>query len=68
MALDIKKIHEIMLKEGLNQSEVASKAKMQTSTLSKILNGKTKKSNMKTIHNIAKGLGVNPKEILKGDD
>lgn len=68
MALDISKIQDIMLKEGLNQSEVANKGKMQTSTLSKILSGKTKKSNIKTIHNIAKGLGVEPKTILKGDD
>ena len=57
-----------MLEKGLNQIEVASKANMQTSTLSKILSGKTQKSNTKTIHNIAKGLGVRPKEILKGDD
>lgn len=68
MALDISKIHEIMLEKGLNQIEVASKANMQTSTLSKILSGKTQKSNTKTIHNIAKGLGVKPTEILKGDE
>ena len=68
MALDINKINEIMLNKGLKQVEVANKANMQTSTLSKILNGKTQKSNYKTIHNIAKGLGVKPTEILKGDE
>lgn len=67
MALNILKIKEIMLKKGMNQTEIAKKSKIQKSTVSKILSGKTKKTNIKTIHNIAKALEVDPIEITKED-
>ena len=65
MALDIYKVQKMMLENGTSQKELAQKCKMQESVLSKILNKKVSKPNIKTIHLLAKGLGVNPTEIIK---
>lgn len=65
MLLDIKKIYRIMLEKGLNQKEVAETGKIATETLSRVLTGKSSKPNIKTVNSIAKGLGVEPIEIVK---
>lgn len=65
MELDIKKINNAMLKKGITQKELAISSKIQEATLSKILNGKVCKPNRKTIHAIAKGLDVEPLDIVK---
>lgn len=68
MSLNILRIQQIMLEKGINQKEIATIGDIQTSTLSKILSGKTKRTNIKTIYKIAKGLDVDPKDIVKGVD
>lgn len=65
MELDIKKINDVMIERGIMQKELAENSKIQEATLSKILNGKVSKPNRKTIHSIAKGLNVNPSDIVK---
>lgn len=67
MLLDIKKIYRIMLEKGLNQKEVALNGKLSTETLSRVLNGKSSKPNIKTVNSIAKGLGVKAIEIVRED-
>jgi transcriptional regulator with XRE-family HTH domain len=65
MALDVYKVQKIMLENGISQKELAKKSEIQESVLSKILNKKVSKPNIKTIHSLAKGLEINPIEIIK---
>ncbi|MDB2150568.1 helix-turn-helix domain-containing protein [Clostridium butyricum] len=65
MELDIKKINDVMLDNGIMQKDLAKNSEIQESTLSKILNGKVSKPNRKTIFSIAKGLNLKPSDIVK---
>lgn len=65
MELDIKKINDVMLDNGIMQKDLAKNSEIQESTLSKILNGKVSKPNRKTICSIAKGLNLKPSDIVK---
>ena len=65
MALNIDKVRELMIKNDLNQSDVACKGNIDKSTLSKILKSENRKVNIKTLNKIARGLNVDPQIIIK---
>lgn len=67
MALDIRKVREIMLSKGISPKELASSSEIDKSTISKILSKDNPKARIKTIHSLAKGLGVEPKTIIRED-
>ena len=64
--LDTDKIRAIMLKKALTIREAANLAPITATTLGKILRGGAK-VNGKTAGRLAAALGVDPKEILKGE-
>lgn len=67
MPINIEKVKELMLENGLNQKDLADKAEMSPCRISEILSGKTSTSRIKTVHSIAKALDVKPKELLLKD-
>ena len=65
--LDADKIRAIMLDKALTIREAAISAPITETTLSKILRGGAK-VNTRTAGRLAAALGVEAREILKGDD
>ena len=65
MATISKNIKRVRAKQGLTQDDLAKKANIKYSTLTKIEGGVVTKPRVKTIQKIAKSLGVPMEELLK---
>ena len=65
MATISENIKRIRAKQGLTQDDLAKKADIKYSTLTKIEGGVVTKPSVQTIQKIAKSLGVPMEEILK---
>ena len=59
------KIKVFRTKQGLTQDDLAKKADIKYSTLTKIEGGVVTKPSVQTIQKIAKSLGVSMEELLK---
>ncbi|NMF06298.1 helix-turn-helix domain-containing protein [Clostridium beijerinckii] len=69
MAIDRDKLKELVIKNQMTYSDLADKAKISKSQISKILNGdESSKVRTDTIGKLASALGVDYKEILKGKE
>ncbi|AIY80163.1 helix-turn-helix family protein [Clostridium botulinum 202F] len=69
MAIDRDKLKGLVIKNQMTYSDLANKAKISKSQISKILNGDdSSKVRTDTIGKLASALGVDYKEILKGDE
>ena len=65
MATISQNIKRIRTKQGLTQDDLAKKADIKYSTLTKIEGGVVTKPSVQTIQKIAKSLGVSIEELLK---
>jgi len=65
MATISQNIKRIRAKQGLTQDDLAKKANIKYSTLTKIEVGVVTKPSVQTIAKITKSLGVSMKELLK---
>ena len=65
MATISENIKRIRTKQGLTQDDLAKKADIKYSTLTKIEGGVVTKPSVQTIQKIAKSLGVSMEELLK---
>ena len=65
MATISQNIKRVRTKQGLTQDDLAKKANIKYSTLTKIEGGVVTKPSVQTIQKIAKSLGVPMEELLK---
>jgi transcriptional regulator with XRE-family HTH domain len=65
MPINVNKVKEIMIENGITPSDLAKDMKVSQSRVSRILKDEVSSSQIKTIHSLAKALKVKPKEILK---
>lgn len=65
MATISQNIKRVRTKQGLTQDDLAKKANIKYSTLTKIEGGVVTKPSVQTIQKIAKSLGVPIEELLK---
>jgi transcriptional regulator with XRE-family HTH domain len=65
MATISQNIKRIRAKQGLTQDDLAKKANIKYSTLTKIEGGVVTKPSVQTIQKIAKSLGVPMEDLLK---
>lgn len=65
MPINVNKVKEIMIENGITPGDLAKGMKVSQSRVSRILKGEVSSSRIKTIHSLATALGVKPKEILK---
>jgi len=65
MATISQNIKRVRTKQGLTQDDLAKKADIKYSTLTKIEGGVVTKPSVQTIQKIAKSLGVPMEELLK---
>ena len=69
MAIDKDKLRDLVIKKQMTYSDLADKANISKSQISKILNGdEGSKVRTDTIGKLASALGVDYKEILKKED
>lgn len=69
MAIDKDKLRDLVIKKQMTYSDLADKANISKSQISKILNGdESSKVRTDTIGKLASALGVDYKEILKRDE
>lgn len=60
-----KKVAELRRKSDLTQEQLAEKSKLAARTIASIEQGR-RWARLTTLHKLAKGLGVNTDELLKG--
>ena len=65
MPIDVEKLNRAIIEKGLNYTDLAKKANISKSQISRIVNSDGSKSRTKTISKIANALGVDYKEICK---
>ncbi|MDE2439284.1 MAG: helix-turn-helix transcriptional regulator [Patescibacteria group bacterium] len=65
MATIAQNLKRIRTKQGLTQDDLAKKANIKYSTLTKIEGGVVTKPSVQTIAKIAKSLGVSVEDLLK---
>jgi len=65
MATISENIKRVRAKQGLTQDDLAKKANIKYSTLTKIEGGVVTKPSVQTIHKIAKSLGVPMEDLVK---
>lgn len=68
MAINIEKLNGLLIEKGLNYSDLAKKANMSKSQLSRIINKDNPVVRLKTISAISNALGVNYKEIYISEE
>lgn len=66
MKIDVRKINELMVKQGLSFAELSEKSGISKQHISRIINLKVEKVRNKTIKSLADALDVDYKEILNG--
>lgn len=66
MKVDVRKINELMVKQGLSFTELSEKSGISKQHISRIINLKVEKVRNKTIKSLADALSVDYKEILNG--
>lgn len=67
MELDFKKVNILMIKKNMRNKDLAKRLNVGESTVSKLLNGSSKKPRKDTIFNLSKALEVDVEEIIKED-
>ena len=69
MAIDKDKLRDLVIKKQMTYSDLADKANISKSQISKILNGdESSKVRTDTIGKLSSALGVDYKEILKVEE
>ena len=66
MKVDVRKINELMVKQGLSFTELSERSGISKQHISRIINLKVEKVRNKTIKSLADALSVDYKEILNG--
>lgn len=67
MPINFTEIKKIMLQKNISQNELAEIMEVSKSRVSNLLNGKSKKPQIKTINSLANALGVKVERILEGE-
>lgn len=68
MPLNVEKLNELLVKKNLNYSELAEKANISKTQISRIVNKDKPKVQLKTISALSKALEVPYKELYIFDD
>ena len=66
MEVDIERLNELIMNKGLSYLEFAKKCGMSKQHISRMINGKVKKTRIKTVKKFADVLEVKPRELVKG--